>query len=462
MHSTYTHGIHITAMLAILLLAVFTIVGCGDQPLFDEMAESRLKVVIKGTFESNDPRSPDWSFEIDDSVNDIDVATYPVGDPLEYPTMLMLDFAEMRIATGGTEDRFANYRQTYEIPLTGSHPFFDGTGVNFRCDDVKQDKKYTQVRLFIRKMILDEARKFYLSSSGNWEPDGRTEVVFREEDTLGLDFNQLMVNTYYDSLKENADDINRVFPLKIPIDGGLVYGSNDGEVVLEIRLVFKDFIKLYEYDYYDEDGRHAVYHFWGLSDWLRDVWKDDRPMGGNLLASARVYKSGETVTLSGDAPAGYVIAIPSQDAYGNSQNIGDYLRDHNDTRRERPAEYRPNSPYLPAENSIESYLDYYLQYEQYKVEYNTNFANVDNDTYKNNWNDYNTYLSEIRIPPLVTWSNGSGYTLENVTVGKSYRFYHVPDTDVSYGELPVIDDCVPNEDGVLIDVLDANSGPDFP
>jgi len=439
----YRKGVQhiVTGISALILLA--GIAGCGNQPLFDEMTESRLRVVIKGTFESNDPRTPDWSFEVDDSINDIDTAAYPGTATLEDPTMLMLDFAEMRIASGGTEDRFANYRQTYEIPIdgSGSHPFFDGTGVSFKCDDVKKDKKYSQVRLFIRKMILNKAKKFYLSDSGNWSYDGQAEVVFREKDTLGLDFNQLMVNTYYDSLKENADDINRVFPLKIPIDGGLVYGSNDGEVVLEIRLVFKDFIKHYEYDYYDEEGRHAVYHFWGLSDWLRDVWEDDRPMGGNLLASARVYKPGETATVSGTSPPNsYIIAIPEENSSGFPQTIDDYFRDSTDSRRNRPAEYRPHSPYLPAENSIESHLDYYLQYEQYKVEYNTKFANVDNDIYKNNWNEYNSFLGELRVPPLVTWSDGTGnYELRNVPVGVSYNFYSV--SGVPYGTLPDAEDC---------------------
>lgn len=436
-----------SVIIAILLLFVTGISGCGDQPLFDEMAESRLKVVIKGTFESNDPKTPDWTFENDDSINDLDPSDplYEIDDP----TTLMLDFAEMRIASGGTEDRFANYRQTYSIPLNGTQPFFNGTGVEFRCDDVKHDKNYTSVNLYIRKMILDGAKKYYLSNGGSWNDDGRVEAIFKEEDTYGMDFNQVMVNTYYDSLKENADDINRVFPLKIPIDGGFKYGKNDGEVVLEIRLVFKDFIKQYEYDYYDEDGRHAVYHFWGLSDWLRDVKADDRAMGGNLIASARVYKPDETATITGDTNGeGYVIAIPAD------SDISEYLISESPDERDRPLydsgiteRYsQPHSPYLPAANSIESYLDYYLKYEQYKVEYNLFVAGV-NDTgtedgqdYESVWNGYNNYVNNYRIPSIVTYvDSATTYNLRNVPTGQAYKIYRA--SGISYGELPHVEDC---------------------
>ncbi|HMB20524.1 MAG TPA: hypothetical protein VKQ10_05605, partial [Spirochaetota bacterium] len=93
MNSTCTHGIHITVILVILLFAVFANIGCGDQPLFDEMAESRLKVVIKGTFESNDPGNGTWvGLPTDDSIND-------VSPSIVDPTVLMLDFAEMRISS---------------------------------------------------------------------------------------------------------------------------------------------------------------------------------------------------------------------------------------------------------------------------------------------------------------------------------------------------------------------------
>ena len=303
-----------------LILLLFSLPGCGNKPLFDEMAESLLQVVIKGTFESNDPRG--WTLnsatnaqKYDDSIND-------VSPQISNPAKLMLDFAEVRLEGVGmnSEDRFANYRQTYTINMNDSDPFFNGRGISFKCDDVKKGKAYGWVKLYIRKMIFDQAEKFYLSESGTWESAGKAEVIFREKDTYGLDFNQLMVNSYYDTLKTNSDDVNRVFPLLIPIDGDFVYQDGDTEAVLEIRLVFKNYIKQYEYDYYDEYSRHAVYQVWGLSDWLRDVKSDERAMGRNIIATARVYKPGKTaditVTTGGE---GYVMAIPAD------SDISEYL-----------------------------------------------------------------------------------------------------------------------------------------
>ncbi|MFW5771341.1 MAG: hypothetical protein ACOCX9_07885, partial [Spirochaetota bacterium] len=117
----------------------------------------------------------------------------------------------------------------------------------------------------------------------------------------------------------------------------------------------------------------------------------------------------------------------------------DYLRDDAHADRDRPSTDRPHAPYQPASSSIESHLDYYLKYEQYKVDYNNNFATVDNDTYKNNWNGYNTYMNELRVPPLVTWSNGGSYDLKNVPVGVRYKFYTAP--AVTYGAMPAAEDC---------------------
>ena len=441
----YKNGVKniVTGISIFLLLS--GVLGCGNKPLFDEMSESRLRVVIKGTFESNDPRG--WqlgSATSDESIHDVS----PI---IKATSKLMLDFAEIRLDSfsGGNEDRFANYRETFSIPLLDTEPFFNGMGVTYECDDVKPDKTYGRVNLYIRKMIFDQAIKYYLSDSGTWSGGSLAEVIFREKDMYGLDFNQLMVNTYYDSLKENADDINRVFPLRIPIDGGLLYEKNDGEVVLEIRLVFKNFIEQFEYDYYDEEGRHSLYHFWGLSDWLRDVFEDERPLGGNLHAIARAYKPDESATITGNTNGeGYVIAIPAD------SDISEYLISNGAGDRDRPLydsgtteRYsRPSSPYLPAENSIESYLDYYLKYEQYKIEYNLFVAGV-NDTgtadgqdYESVWDSYNNYVDNFKIPPIVTYvGSATTYTLDNVPTGQAYKIYRA--SGIGFGQLPYVEDC---------------------
>ncbi len=116
----------------------------------------------------------------------------------------------------------------------------------------------------------------------------------------GFNFNLAQVLSYYDSLKMNYGEINRIFPLSIPVEDGFIFNNKEPETVLEIRLVIKNFVKKYEYEYDDVDGNRKLRHFYAVSDWLRTIQKDEPApttdtmgkMGGNLLAVARYYVPG--------------------------------------------------------------------------------------------------------------------------------------------------------------------------
>ncbi|MDH7552294.1 MAG: hypothetical protein QHH74_01415 [Spirochaetota bacterium] len=440
----------------VIFWAIVAVNGCtGNKPLFDELSGSRLKVVIKGTFESTSDsasiRSWDWDNtvshpqsipqSIDDSVND-----FITDSSEQFPTTFMVDIAEMKL----DDDEVSNYRQVFTARVDDADPFFNGQGVQLKCDDVKPGKLYTHVKLYIRKLIFDNATQWHIDLSNNVIQDSDPEVIFHEEKVSGFDFNQLMVNTYYDYLKENYQEINRVFPLVIPIDGGLVV-NEDEEVVLEIRLVIKNFIKLYEYDFTNDNGYGAAYHYWAPSDWLRDVQPDDVYIGGNLLGVARVYRKDKVATVSGTtAQAGYVIAIPATDVYGNPQTIAVYFLDTSLPIWTRPRVYPPAKPSVKV-GTVEGLLDYYLRYEQYKIEYNHFVEAVNNGSYETDWNDYNDYKWSLRLPPLVAYSHGDShgdgyYTMTNVPYGY-YLFYFV--ADGSYGELPDVDN-VQNQKSVSI------------
>ncbi|HQQ52021.1 MAG TPA: hypothetical protein PLZ29_12570, partial [Spirochaetota bacterium] len=100
-------------------LAIVILIGCtGDDALFDELAGSRVTVIIKGTFESTTDSSSikDWDTavlapqSIDDSVNDM------ITDTSEtFPNTFMVDIAEMRLAKedGGSDDKVAYDRQVF-------------------------------------------------------------------------------------------------------------------------------------------------------------------------------------------------------------------------------------------------------------------------------------------------------------------------------------------------------------
>ncbi|HQO03963.1 MAG TPA: hypothetical protein PLI62_17025 [Spirochaetota bacterium] len=407
----------------VLFLGSITLFKCGDVPIFDEFATNRLRVVIKGTYESNSPAPWTSGFVEDDSKN-----TFTTGkgaSALTQPLEFMLDIAEIRLQ-GDSTDKFAFYRNTYRFPFLDSEPFFSGEGIWYDNDDPYPDYQYHNVLLYIRKMIFPNAVDYIYYNSG-WTFYETVETIFSENDVYGYDFNQLQYNTYWDSLREEADDVLRVFPLSVPISGGLIFNNQEEETVLEIRLVIKNFIKQFEYDYTDTDGYRHVVHYWGLSDWLRDVQADEEVIGGNVLSVARVYVPGKTATISGSVAAGlYVMAIESGDSIANySLAVDDRKRPVQNSKSALTGCGPPKPPNVVDPTNIESLLDYYLQYQAYQVQYN-NFITecVDDGTFKFglDWDAYENKVGNFKIPPIVTCSTGT-YTLENVPVGKTYYVY---------------------------------------
>ncbi len=438
---------------AIMPVLVTILSACGDQALFDELATNRLKVVIKGTYESNGPRDLDAGIildddEVDDSINSSVYETDGVTPyTMNFPTRFMIDFAELRL----DGKKFANNRETYNAGMDDLDPFFTD-GIWYSNDDVPSGA-YSHVGMYVRKMIFNNAAQF-AKSGGVWTYSQDAETIFAEKTVEGFDFNQLQVNSYYDSLRLESSRVNRIFPLSIPIDGGLIYDKEEKETVLEIRLVVKNFIKVYEYDY-----TGGLIRYFGLSDWLRDVKADETDIGGNVIAVARSYVPGKTVTISGNTGVGsrYVVAIFAEN------DIADYTLTANawlrtggpggDTRTP------PKSPVLADSEDIEAYLDYYLQYEYYKAEYN-DFAGMVNDStndyeryydeYADPWDAYDAGLKSFKIPPLVTYADGGSFSLTNVPVGRSYKVYFwTPDTNApglpgraGEGNFAIIDETV--------------------
>lgn len=427
----------------LLCAALATAAGCGDEALFDEMAENRLQVVIKGTFESNNPR-PWGAIPADDSVNTLYLTSEPD------PNVFMMDFAEAKL----DHEYFSNYRQTYSAGLNDVDPFFSGVGIPYEVDDVK-DGSYLFVRFYIRKMLMDSAKQYIESYFGSWDYYMDMFDTFDEETVFGFDFNQLQTNTYYDSMRKEASDVNRVFPLVVLIDDGGLHYNRKYPTVLEVRFVLKNFIKKYEFDTYytyNDSYWHMVYHYYAVSDWLRDVKPEDSVIGGNLIPVARAYTPGYTATISGTTTnAGYVMAIPAE------FDISNYLIPR--ASRVRPSYDdaagtcydMPKFPFLPAAFGIESQLDYYLKMDQYNSRYNSFVDAVNSLQYAARWEDYFIKTTMFRVPPLVTWAPGGGasYQLTNVPMGRTYKLYFArqnvagdPDDPgvILDGELPDLED----------------------
>jgi hypothetical protein len=454
-----TTSFKIKLFFVFLSIAVFALSKCGDQALFDELATNRVTVKIKGTYESNNPR--DWEWPANPEADSI----YLYNIPSEAtPTLFMLDVAGIKVANAdGHNQYFANYRKTYSDSTVTTAPFsvaslFNGEGVVYKNDDMRPNFTWSSVQLYIRKMLFDSAKQFVPTSVSEWGPDNPVDVqdMFAEKTVNGFNFNLAQVLSYYDSLKMNYGDINRIFPLSIPVEDGFIFNNNEPETVLEIRLVIKNFVKKYEYEYNDVNGYRKLRHFYAVSDWLRTVDKDEPApttdtmgkMGGNLLAIARYYVPGKTATITGTAPTdSYVVAINS------NRNIGDYARTV--PQRERPSNNTPpicDVPKLPrtpittfmsspseVNAYIEALLQYYLQYEVYKSNYDL-FVNCTLDTspttgYEGVWNSYENTQSSYSIPPYVTYvRSGTTFELTNVPVGQ-YKVYRSA-VGIPAGDLP--------------------------
>jgi len=411
----------------------FCIIGCGDTPIFTEMKTSRLKIVLKGTYETegisqfvNMNSLSANNAAVEDSINSydsVDDVTSPSEDTL--PTSFMLDIAEIKL----DGKKISNYRQVHEFSLAGdgsSIPFFNGSGVELKNDD-PSDGTYDKVKIYVRKMVFDNAM-VYESDGNTMSYDDAATVIFHEDERNGFDFNQLQVESYWDTLRLEGGEELRNFPLVIPINGGLKYDKDNDETILEVRLVIKNFIKKYEYDYYNS-GIYKVCHYYAPSDWLRDIRAGEKYIGRNLQAVARSYVVGETGVISGVSSANrYIIAIPA------GENINDYTVD-SALRIARGGNCDlPQPPSYPG-SYIEAILDYYLKYENYKTDWKTKAGLCGTTTdYESAWDNYETAVEKFKIPPYVVFSNGSGnYAFNNVNPG-SYDVYRAS-VSLSYGEL---------------------------
>ncbi len=429
-----------------LFITFVLILACDNYPIFTEIKTSRLQIKLKGTYESNNPKNWEvFTDSLDTRLQDDSVIHHPYATQELFPTLFMIDIAEIRLK-GKELSKFSLIRQAKTIPLTDDEAFFNGNGINLDGNDPNPDHTFKTVYFYIRKVLFNQAM-YYMRTETGWDEGTLFQDVFEEDDVYGFNFNSLQLKSNYQNILEEGNRINNIFPLRIPIEGKMNLKVDDNNIiqpaVLEIRLVVKNFIKKYEYGYFNsDDGIFYIYHFYAFSDWLRDVKKNElgsdlaNAMGGNLHAVARVYYPDEVGSISGANSSGmdgYVIAL------NTGSDINTYLTPSLSTARDdNPCDF-------PAAPSVVSYyqhdlIDYYLNVEQYKYNYNQKLQTcVDENnepsqiTFQHAWEAYEQSVYPYRIPPLVTYTQAStSYTLENVMPG-TYDVYFFPDP--GYGQL---------------------------
>ncbi|HEY1406053.1 MAG TPA: hypothetical protein VF857_05535 [Spirochaetota bacterium] len=423
-------------------LGVFIFSGCGDTPIFDMLANANFKVVLKGTYESNAPRS--WiPYAADGSMNDDAVSLIPGNFALQansdsssnhylnpsvynsLPSNFYLDIAEMTI----DGEKFAPFRRVYRSSVSDADPFFDGTGFEYKNDNVVSGRSYDTLQIYVRKMIFDNAQSFN-ATTGIFEKD--LQSLFDESTINGYDINPDQSLAIYDTLRKEKDTTNRIFPLEVPISGGLVFDGKK-DYIIETRMVVKNFLRRYE-KLYIVGSAYSSHHFWGLSDWSHEVRANDVYIGGNVLSVARAYTPGETADIIGSVPGPdtYVIAIPSTD------EIASYKLDSLIVRPDD--NYYALAP-VAAGTDIASNLEYFVSNQKYMDFYASYVMNVNKAddlgllSYHDVWTVHETSRESLKIPLLATWSTGGRYTLTNVSPG-TYKIYY-SNLPVSAGSLPV-------------------------
>jgi hypothetical protein len=478
------------SFLFLVFLAGFSFAGCQGTDLFDQLNDSCVSVVVKGTFESNDPRPWVTTVINDDSIvyvnpdqvvanaynNSVDVNSASVSSSglpsvatqyQQFPATFMLDIAEIR----ADDDKFANHREVYNCSINAglissdTDNFFNGTGLSYTADNLTKNQTYSGLNIYLRKMAFDNSYVFNLAG-GDIDPSGtnttndkaatsgfirqNTFVFNTNQNQVGFDFNIDFMWAYYDTLLESQMTLNRVFPVNVPISGGVVSDCSR-KVVIEVRFVIKNFVKRYENAITDLDTTTMrSCHFFSFSDKVMDV----RPyraayLGGNLLVAARSYYPDSVGTISGTVPGGaqcIVMAIPvseigTLDATYQYATIPTIADDYSSVF---PAEYNTaiSVSRLVYENDVQNYLS---QFSTYYGHLTDETATTPSSTpYATEWTNYDTVCAGYQVPPLSTYTDASGnYTLKNVPVGTAYQLYYsTRDTGTSttgipaQGELP--------------------------
>jgi hypothetical protein len=449
-----------TATVLVLLFAV--IVNCNKEPLLTDLGTRKLVVILKGTYESNNPMP--WSMP---AINSADYLTYMQDDSVYIcnstadvlPSAFMIDIAEMRLLDSrGSSYKFSNYRQTFAFGLNDIDPFFNGAGYPLTNDDVPS-KAYPAIGLYIRKMLLDGAQR-YVSKEEGWAPSTVWDV-YKEGEYPTYNFNGLQIHSYFDTLRLESTSLNRVYPLLIPINDimtggtGMFYSSSFTYTVLEIRIVVKNYIKKYEQKSTSLTN-FGVIHFHALSDFVNDVERDDTVIGGNVIAIARTYIPELVGKISGSTtPGRHVIAIPSTTKLSSySLNVDPYT-DPAEATPKTPADGTlrslnpcnlPKTPGVYSGTSILQALDYFLKSENNKFLWNkkvpgsgTPSTDVCNsyEVYTAQWNKY-AKESGFTIPQLAVYVPASAnptepFIIENVMPG-TYEVYVANKAPV-YGQL---------------------------
>ncbi len=328
-----TNSIHKTLKKLILLITGLLLLNsCTGEAVFSPLVNTRLKLILKGTYESNNPdvfgtlHEDDGSSTLRSAYSSSAMDT-TWGAVTKDDLQWYIDIAEIRISTR-TDDfsgddpteywsLFARDRMlmcsTYNSNKSGKYldscskqngisqlaNFFE-EGISYPATDLGEGT-YKQVAIYFRKLITSPAYSFASDgTSANMQ-----EVNFDNQPVNGYNVLSLMQNS------PGGDGESLLFPLHNN-NLNLTVTSDGKPYVIEARVFLKNLMMKHT-----AKTSSGWLSFISPSDWsenhLYDTDSDAGKVGGNVLMTARLYYPDNvgSLKITGAVDADYVAVMPA-------------------------------------------------------------------------------------------------------------------------------------------------------
>ncbi|MDH4200511.1 MAG: hypothetical protein OEV66_09045 [Spirochaetia bacterium] len=329
---------------------------CSKYPLLSELYNTRMQLVLKGTYESNDPYNWNTNIYLDDNLGSYspsaisslvamsDVSLYidiadvrlAVGSgkptnttPAEYYTTITKDrhvlcssnttpwkYSMLTCADQNGDQGYADFFSTgFTFPSASDVPVIplDSKGNQRIGLDGKPATAYNELDIFFRKLTMSPAILYDTANPGGvaqtTQFDNRVVNGINLMDSGIVQFNQ-------------SDDPKTATPLMFPLnrtDLSLKIPDGNDAYVLEVRIFLKNLLM-----------KHVLVNgssyttFVGPSDWKANH-NGSSQMGGNLVFTARIYDPANVGSITiNDAEAlntafkSYYAAVPAGSSFNGS------------------------------------------------------------------------------------------------------------------------------------------------
>ena len=287
------------------LLGLLFLFQCTGEAVLSNLAHQRIRLVLKGTYESTSPKGWQGSLYQNEEIPILSLSPPSLGgDQVKW----YIDIAQIRIArgsgfTGGDPEDywefFAPYRRLFCSSYTDRYgkdiktcreqegqkalEEFFSTGYIYPAVDIKGGF-YNHVGIYFRKIIT--------SPGYNYSGNSLQDPVVASFDNRRVEGVEL--TTYYGSTPDGSDS-SYLFPLE-RTDLSLEVPSSPQEYTLEIRIFFKNLLT-----WHAEEINKILYI--GFSDWKSaHIHNGTLSQGGGILFSARVYEESKEATLMISSP----------------------------------------------------------------------------------------------------------------------------------------------------------------